>query len=105
MPMYCDNQTTIFIASNTIFHERTKHIEVDYHFVLEAFMMKQVLTPYTRSKDQSLGIYTNLLNSSHFSSLCSKVNLLDIYIPAQVGEFVILLELLSCFYLISSCKT
>ena len=35
IPLYCDNMSNIHLARNPVFHPRTKHIEVHYHFICE----------------------------------------------------------------------
>ena len=62
MPMYCDNQVAIYIANNPTFHEHTKYIEVDYHYVREMVMNGIIATPYTKSSDQFADIFTKGLN-------------------------------------------
>ena len=49
MKMYCDNEATTFIASNDTFHMRTKHIEVDYHFIRQYVMEGTICTPHVAS--------------------------------------------------------
>lgn len=38
MNLYCDSQFAIYLAQNPVFHERTKHIEVDCHFLRDVIL-------------------------------------------------------------------
>jgi len=49
MFMHYDNQSVIYIDQNTVFHEKTKYIEVDYHFVRDAWTKKVVMFQFTEN--------------------------------------------------------
>lgn len=48
MPLYCDNSSTIQIANNSVFHEQTKHIEIDCHFVCQHLQPGTIFLPCVR---------------------------------------------------------
>ena len=50
--LWCDKQVVMNIASNPIFHERTKHIEIDYHFVREKIQLVFISTGYVKIGEQ-----------------------------------------------------
>ena len=44
-PLYCDNQSAIHVAHNDVFHEQTKHIEIDCHFI--CYILSMMLWSYS----------------------------------------------------------
>jgi hypothetical protein len=60
-----DNQSALKLSCNPVFHNRTKHIDVEHHFVREAAERKLVLN-YIPTEDMVAGILTNGLSSAKY---------------------------------------
>jgi histone deacetylase 1/2 len=50
--LWCDNMGATYLSANPVFHARAKHIDIDFHFVRERVMKKQLEIRFIRSKDQ-----------------------------------------------------
>lgn len=64
--MNCENQGTIHLSINAMFHERTKHINVMYHFIREIVQSKEIEVAKISKDDDAVDTLTKMIPSLKF---------------------------------------
>lgn len=79
--VFCDSKSAIQLASNPMSHERSKHVDIDCHFIREHVQLNFINLIHVNTHQQLADPLTKALPRPQFQALISRLGLLNIYIP------------------------
>ena len=74
--IYTNNQSTLAVVRNPVFHARTKHIEVHYHYVRERLLVGEIGLAYVPTQDNLADLFTKALPREKFEAFRKALGLL-----------------------------
>ena len=84
-PLFCNNMNNIYLARNRVFHARTKHIEVHYHFIRERVLVGDVDLQHISTTLQTADIFTKSLGSDKLWQFLIDLGLTILDFPSLRG--------------------
>jgi hypothetical protein len=78
VPIFCDNTSAIAISNNPVLHQRTKHIDIRYHFIRDHISNGEIELHFIPTEYQLADIFTKPLDEPTFTRLKAELGMLDI---------------------------
>ncbi|KAJ9543577.1 hypothetical protein OSB04_023284 [Centaurea solstitialis] len=85
--VYCDNVSAVYLSSNPVQHQRTKHIEIDIHFVRDKEAMGHLRVIHVPSSSQYADIFTKGLPFTLFSDFRDSLSVRSLATPPTAGAY------------------
>ncbi len=76
--IYCDNINNILLVNNPVYHVKTKHIEVHYHFIKEKVLAKEIDLIHVNTEDQIVDIFTKALGTNKLKKFRQMLGVLKV---------------------------
>jgi hypothetical protein len=83
--VFCDNVSAVYMSSNPVHHKRTKHIELDIHFVRERVQLGELRVLHVPTGEQFADVMTKGLPTASFEYFCSNLCVIPITHQTEGG--------------------
>jgi hypothetical protein len=75
--IHCDNQSCVKLSENHVFHDRSKHLEIKYHYIKDMVQRKSVHVQYLLTHEQIADIFTKPLAKTKFEYFHERLGLVE----------------------------
>ncbi|GJW16475.1 hypothetical protein Tco_0020608 [Tanacetum coccineum] len=97
--IFIDNQSTICIVKNPVFHQRTKHIEIRHHFIRDANEKNLIQVLKIHTDDNVADLLTKAFDGPRFEYLVVHIGMVDMVLVSAGSTMILLVVILpaGCF--------
>jgi hypothetical protein len=75
--IHCDNQSCVKLSENPVFHDKSKHIEIKYHYIQDMVQRKEVLVQYLPTDEQVVDVLTKPLTRMKFKYFHDRLGVVE----------------------------
>ena len=81
--IFCENQSCVKLSDNPVFHDKSKHINIKYHYIRDMVQRGEVKLQYVAMDEHIADVLTNLLAKVKFEYFREKLGVLQINLPSK----------------------